>query len=147
MSPRTKREFNSSHKANDLMWWSYICHLFRCLLAHNIAVTCMMIFITVLRTLMDYRTDKVFLGLRRVRSISAPFVNKSEQHLQWKAGVSFPSPFCAALCIQVICSLLTSLIETWDSSRYRLKQMFAAWIFSVVSSFFPCILKGIKYWK
>ncbi|EOA94401.1 hypothetical protein Anapl_17819 [Anas platyrhynchos] len=62
-----------------------LCHYIKCLLAHNIAVTCMMIFITVLRTLMDYRTDKVFLGLRRVRSISAPFVNKSEQHLQWKA--------------------------------------------------------------
>lgn len=72
----------------------------------------MMIFITVLRTLIDYRTDKVFLGLRHVQSISPLSVNKSEENFQWKAGVPFLSPFCAALCIQVICSPLTSLIET-----------------------------------
>lgn len=72
----------------------------------------MMIFITVLKTLIYYRTDKVFLGLRHVRSVSPLFVNKSEEKFQWKTGVPFPSPFCAALCIQVICSPLTSLTET-----------------------------------
>lgn len=127
----SKKEFISSHKAMACCN-NHICHLSGGFLHANIGVERKMISITVLRTLMDYRTGKVCLGLRHVLSTSPLPGNKSEENFQWKTGVPFLSPLCATLCIQVTSSPLTSLTETWDSSRYGLNQVLAMSIFSIM---------------
>lgn len=120
----SKKEFSSSHKAMTC-YNNDICHLLGGFLHVNVRVVHKMISITFLRTLMDYRTDKVFLGLRQVLSTYPLPGNNLEENFQWKTSVPFLSPLCATLCIQVTSSPLTSLTGPRDYSRYGLNQVLA----------------------
>lgn len=143
MRTGSKREFNSSHKANDLLWLSYICHLLGGFLHVNTRVVHMMVFITVLRTLTDYRTDKVFLGLRYIRSISPLSVDKSEENFGGRQVCPSWVPFVLLFAHRLFVVPSPAWLKQ-EIIQIGAKQMLSIWIFSIVSNFLPCSLKGIN---